>query len=133
MIKNHAFSSGLSSYKQLRTVRHQVRDSSINEKEMEAQKKDFFSRHASAFGVELSSERDRRNWELGARGMGPRSTSEGALLRYARNTVESTTQSVYRDLKIDVKNCTMKDIRRPSFVARLDVGRISPDPTDAKS
>jgi hypothetical protein len=136
MIKNHAFSSGLSSYKQLRSVRPQVRAESsfsVNEKEIQAQKKEFFCRHASAFGVELASDRDRRNWESGTRGMGPRSTSEGALLRYARNTVESTTQSVKRDLKIDVRNCTMKDIRRPSFVARLDIGRISPDPTDRKS
>jgi len=135
MIKNHAFSAGLSSYKQLRGVRSQVREQSslINEKEIEAQKKDFFSRHASAFGVELASDRDRKNWEAGMRGMGPRSTSEGALLRYARNTVESTTRSVFKDLNIDVRSTTMKDIRRPSFVARLDIGRISPDPTDVKS
>merc|ERR1719262_254265 len=40
MIKNHAFSSGLSSYKQLRSVRSQVREQSsfsVNEKEIEAQ------------------------------------------------------------------------------------------------
>jgi len=135
MIKNHAFSNGLSSYKELRAARsnEKKREATINEKEIEAQKRDFFARHASAFGVDLASERDRKNWELGTRGMGPRSTSEGALLRYARNTVESTTRSVYRDLNIDVRNTSMKDIRRPSFVARLDIGRISPDPTDMKS
>lgn len=100
-------------------------------------RREFFARRASAFGVELANEHDRLNWEQGvrsaARRMGPRSTSESALLQYVRSTVDDTTRHVQQSLNVDVRATPLKDMNRPSFVAKLDVGRISPDPTDRKS
>merc|ERR1712048_824787 len=61
-----------------------------------------------------------------------RSVSEGALLRYASTAVEEMTWAVRTKLGVDVSNskATRRMMRKSSFVAGLDVGRVSFDPHD---
>lgn len=133
MIRDHGFSSGFQSYKQF-SKRHDsgaVRPSRTTRRE--PPQLGFLGRSPSAFGVELVTASEREAWDLGVRSMGSRSASEGALLKYAQNAVEEMTRTVKLSLGVDVTKITRKDIRKPSFAARLDIGRVSLDPTNPSS
>eukprot|EP00927_Polykrikos_kofoidii_P047602 TRINITY_DN41853_c0_g1_i2.p1 TRINITY_DN41853_c0_g1~~TRINITY_DN41853_c0_g1_i2.p1 ORF type:complete len:1789 (+),score=329.51 TRINITY_DN41853_c0_g1_i2:571-5367(+) len=138
MIRNHAFSSGFQNYGRFqRSARKLHSDNSVHKlrgrefvTQLDAQRSSFFDRPADAFGVELSTSRDTQNWEAGTSGLGPRSASEGALLRYVHAGVEDLKSSVRTNLNVDVSTTTRAMIKRPSFAARLDIGNVSPDPTD---
>merc|ERR1712159_74318 len=95
MVRNHAFSSGINNYRQFQrlsatklksvqsTHRRPMPRGEPSLQELEARRNDFFGRRPSAFGVELSTSMDEQHWERGLRGLGPRSSSEGALVRFA--------------------------------------------------
>jgi len=139
MIRNHAFSSGCQSYKQFERNAGASRTETSwrargeQLKELDDQRKSFFGRHPSSFGVELLTDSDIRAWDVGARSLAQRSASEGALLRYARDSAESMARSVKENLGVDVSTVTRKQMRKSSFAARLDVAGISANPTDPSS
>lgn len=136
MVRNHAFSGGCRTYKQYSrkaVPEHKPRSDSAMA-QLEAQRRLFFDREADAFGVELlPGSREEGAWENATRGLGPRSASEGALLRYAHGAVEDMTRSVHAELGIDVTRISKKQLRRPSFASRLDIGGVSANPCDATS
>lgn len=135
MVRNHAFSGGCRTYKQFSRKaepEHKPRaDSSL--KELEAQRRIFYTRDADDFGVELLTRHEEEAWSSTTRGLGQRSASEGALLRYAHSAVDDMTRSVQRDLNIDVSRISRKQLRRPSFASHLDTWGVSPNPADASS
>jgi len=139
MLRNHAFSSGFQTYKQfIRKVEPSRSESSFRLRgdrmaELETQRKTFFGREAHAFGVELTTAREAEKWEATVRSLGPRSASEGALLRYAHSAVEDMTRSVNDSLGVDVSRVSRKQIKRPSFVQRMDIGGVSTNPMDPMS
>jgi len=139
MIRHHAFSSGFQSYQRfagksqpgLRPEAWHKEGESLTR--LDRQRQSFFGRPASAFGVELRTRKDAEQWDRGVRALGPRSASEGALLRYAQCAVEEMTRSVREDLGVDVSTVTLKQMRKPSFVASLDIGGVSYDPGNPMS
>lgn len=142
MIRNHAFSSGFHSYKQFhergKNQAHQPETASKRRQgesltQLEAQRHSFFGRPASAFGVVLENEKETEHWERNVRDLGPRSASEGALLRYAQSAVDEMTRSVRDDLGVDVSRISLKQMRKPSFIAQLDVKNVSYDPSNPAS
>lgn len=140
MIRNHAFSSGFQSYKQFaaRPVPQdddemRPRRNSKERNEPVRKRQEFFGRKPAVFGVELLTDAEKEAWEAGVKGLGQRSASEGALLRYAQNRVEDMTRSVKKSLGVDVTQTTRRRMRMPSFVSGLDIGKVSQDPTNPSS
>jgi len=140
MIRNHAFSSGFQSYKQFAARPVPQDDDEIrprrNSKERNEpvrKRQEFFGRKPAVFGVELLTDAEKEAWEAGVKGLGQRSASEGALLRYAQNRVEDMTRSVKKSLGVDVTQTTRRRMRMPSFVSGLDIGKVSQDPTNPSS
>jgi len=137
MIRSRAFSSGYQSYGQFvrkagaRTETNWRRGESSAQ--LDKERSSFFGRPPSAFGVELMSQRDTESWEQGVRTLGPRSASEGALLRYAQSAAEDMARSVRETLGVDVSSVSRRQMRKPSFASRLDIGRVSLDPTNEDS
>lgn len=140
MIKHHGFSQGLS----LRRVASFTDKRDPNATVIEKSRRGFLNHRASSFGVELTGENDRRNWHQGAPmssttgRLGERSRSESSLLQFVRSAVDDSTDHIQRSLNIDVRTTPLREIRRVSFVARLDtgsygLGAVSSDPTDKKS
>merc|ERR1712139_209217 len=80
----------------------------------------FFACEANDFGVSFITKREIDRWERSTKGMGTRSSSEGALLRFATAGVQEVTRSVYQDLGVDVSKTDANMLKRPSFLARLD-------------
>ncbi|CAE7037320.1 unnamed protein product [Symbiodinium sp. CCMP2456] len=115
MIRNHAFSSGFQSYKQFaaRPVPQdddemRPRRNSKERNEPVRKRQEFFGRKPAVFGVELLTDAEKEAWEAGVKGLGQRSASEGALLRYAQNRVEDMTRSVKKSLGVDVTQTTRR-------------------------
>jgi len=145
MIKNNAFSSGFKSYKQYKSScdvklpsrtlerRPMPTRGQSTQQELHERRRDFFSRQAETFGVELATRSDKEHWELGTRNLGPRSASEGALVRFADYAVNDVTRRVKEDLRVDVARTTRQQIRRPTFLAQLDIGGVSQNPTQPNS
>jgi len=141
MIRNHAFSSGFQSYKQFaaRPMPQEDEDivrprrSSKARNDPSRKRQEFFARKPAVFGVELLTDAEKEAWEAGVKGLGQRSASEGALLRYAQHRVDDMTRSVKKSLGVDVTQTTRRRMRMPSFVSGLDVGRVSQDPTNPSS
>lgn len=141
MIRGRAFSSGFTSYKRFHSsaskidgmqgTRRTTRPEPLND--LEAKRKDFFGRRPSAFGVELSTASDEEHWQKGTSGLGTRSSSDGALVRFAERAVSEMTMTVRRELGVDVTTTTRKQMRRPEFVARLDKNHVSYDSSDPNS
>jgi len=137
MIRSHAFSSGFSSYKQFSN--RPVPDTPARRRadagpdQLDQQRASFFGRSPSAFGVEIFNEKDGEAWDTGVRTLGKRSASEGALLRYANSSVDDMTRNVKHNIGVDVTTTTRRMIKKPSFVARLDIGNVSSDPTNPSS
>lgn len=137
MIRNHAFSSGYQSYKSFAqrpspaTPAKGRRENGPDQ--LDARRESFFGRAPAAFGVELYTETEKDAWDNGVRTMGRRSTSEGALLRYAHKSVDEITKSVKNSLGVDVTVTTRSMMNKPSFVSRLDVGKVSSDPANPSS
>eukprot|EP00930_Biecheleria_cincta_P025948 TRINITY_DN18387_c0_g1_i1.p1 TRINITY_DN18387_c0_g1~~TRINITY_DN18387_c0_g1_i1.p1 ORF type:complete len:1789 (-),score=368.82 TRINITY_DN18387_c0_g1_i1:574-5940(-) len=137
MLRNHAFSSGYQSYKRFAsrplpsTPAKGQRENGTDQ--LDARRESFFGRAPAAFGVELYTETEKEAWDAGVRTMGHRSTSEGALLRYAQNSVEEIKKSVKNSLGVDVTVTTRSMMKKPSFVSRLDVGKVSSDPANPSS
>lgn len=138
MIRHHAFSSGCQSYKQFRRkaersgMEMSMRSRLGSTSQLEAHRSSFAGRPPSAFGVELFSHQDEEAWENCVRGLG-KSASEGALLRYAHSAVEKETNWVRKTLGVDVSKVSRKQIRRPSFLERLDNWPVSADPSSPAS
>merc|ERR1712187_181261 len=103
--------------------------------QLDKERTSFFGRPPSAFGVDrdLMSKRDVETWEQGVRALGPRSASEGALLRYAQWSADDMAKSVRDTLGVDVSTVSRRQLRKPSFVSRLDISHISPDPSNEDS
>lgn len=137
MVKDHGFSSGFKSFRHLQSrvensEKHSkklsVPESPTNNRckgdslaELNKQRTNFFGREAADFGVLLETRKDTENWGQSTRNMGPRSCSEGALLRYAQAAVHNMTRTVYEDMGVDVTKTDMRELRKPSFIAALDV------------
>eukprot|EP00931_Biecheleriopsis_adriatica_P036422 TRINITY_DN20985_c0_g1_i1.p1 TRINITY_DN20985_c0_g1~~TRINITY_DN20985_c0_g1_i1.p1 ORF type:complete len:1755 (-),score=434.04 TRINITY_DN20985_c0_g1_i1:113-4855(-) len=139
MIRNHAFSSGFQSYKQFNN-RPQPTSGTPSRTRLTSggdgtgsRRESFFGRAPSAFGVELISDVEKEAWESGVRTLGRRSASEGALLRYAQASVAEQLHAVKTSLGVDVTKTTRKTIKKPSFIARLDVSSVSQDPNNPNS
>eukprot|EP00929_Paragymnodinium_shiwhaense_P018312 TRINITY_DN12867_c0_g1_i5.p1 TRINITY_DN12867_c0_g1~~TRINITY_DN12867_c0_g1_i5.p1 ORF type:complete len:1691 (-),score=396.59 TRINITY_DN12867_c0_g1_i5:417-5489(-) len=101
--------------------------------EFQGRRSDFFVRRPSAYGVELSTSREEQYWDSGTRGLGARSASDGALVRYVDAAVSECTGSVRRNLGVDVSVTSRRTMHKPSFVAGLDINGVSADPTNPKS
>jgi len=129
MIRNHAFSSGCHSYKQFARKAEPRRSSPRAESLVQLGR----PRNASNFGIELFTEREARAWEGNMQGLGRRSSSEGALLKYATRTVDDMTRSVREQLGVDVSATTRREMNKPSFLARLDIGGVSINPSNPAS
>lgn len=133
MIEHRAFSAGLSRYSQLQRhgqgeeVPASRRVAEWRAAQQAQRLKVFLQGEASAFGVELNGPQDQEVWgsAVGKR-LGPRSASEGSLLRYVRSTVAQSTRAAREDLGIDVASTSLEHMRHPSFLARLDKGAVSP-------
>jgi hypothetical protein len=117
MIRNKAFSSGCRSYTQF--VRRGDKRRAIPKSESLTQLER--TRNASNYGVELFTSKESRAWEASRHRLGPRSSSEGALLRYAMQAADDMTNSVKENLGVDVKKVTRREMSKPSFIARLDI------------
>jgi hypothetical protein len=148
MVRSGAFSSGFTSYKafkvaatrteqstpkQTRTPisHHQPSDRSLN-----AKRADFHDRRASSFGLTLWTTSDEDHWQMSTRGLGSRSSSDGALVRFTKHAVTDMTRTVYSELGVDVRTTNRSTIRRPSFPQKLDISGVSrpdllPDPKSA--
>jgi hypothetical protein len=85
------------------------------------QRSNFFKRDPGDFGVLVETKKDTDHWSQSTRTMGPRSCSEGALLRYAQSAVQNATRSVYDDMRVDVTKTDMRQLRKASFIAGLDM------------
>jgi len=145
MVKHHAFSSGFQTYKSFMGKSHGSLPSSSDwddrpgQVDIVEQMNSFKRRPASAFGVEFVTNRDADMWQdvvqkmSHTHTMGVRSTSEGALLRYAQNSVSDMTQKVWDDLGVDVSKVSVRQMKKASFIANLDVHRVSADPKDPRS
>jgi hypothetical protein len=137
MIRDHGFSRGFKSYRHLqsrlensekRGQKLSIPDSPANNRrkgdsiaELSEQRTNFFGRDAADFGVLLETSKDTDHWSQSTKNMGPRSCSEGALLRYAQAAVHSMTRTVYDEMRVDVTKIDLKELRKPSFIAALDV------------
>jgi hypothetical protein len=126
MVRNRGFSSGFQSYNgfMMKSSSQGALDLSRRSGEslsqLESQRSSFFGREASDFGVSFITKREENHWDRSIRGMGARSSSEGALLKYALTGVQEATKSVYEELGVDVSRTDMNLLKRPSFLARLD-------------
>merc|ERR1712151_840311 len=134
MIRHRAFSSGFQNYRdfacktdsgrlEARRAREQHLRASTGTSlaQLNMQRNNFYERRPSAFGVEFVTSRDAEVWEDGIQGLGRKSASEGALLRYALCASQEMTRSVRDDLGVDVTKTTRRQIRKPSFATRLDI------------
>mmetsp|Transcript_34438 Transcript_34438/g.78515 ORF Transcript_34438/g.78515 Transcript_34438/m.78515 type:complete len:1805 (+) Transcript_34438:111-5525(+) len=146
MVKHHAFSSGFQTYKQFIGKSHGSLPTSFDLDERPgqidvAEQMNLFKRRpASAFGVEFVTNRDADTWQDVVTKMshthtaGVRSSkSEGALLRYAQNSVSDMNQKVFEDLGVDVSKVSLRQMKKASFIANLDVHKVSVDPKDPRS
>mmetsp|Transcript_22098 Transcript_22098/g.39639 ORF Transcript_22098/g.39639 Transcript_22098/m.39639 type:complete len:1788 (+) Transcript_22098:67-5430(+) len=137
MIRNHAFSSGFTNYKQFATrpapATPARRRADAGPDQLDLQRASFFGRSPSAFGVEIFNDKEGEAWDTGVRTLGKRSASEGALLKYAQSSADDMTRSVKHNLGVDVTTTTRRMIKKPSFVQRLDIGNVSSDPTNPSS
>jgi len=142
MIRNHGFSSGFQSYKQF----HERGKNKPPQKEtsakrrlgqsltrLEVQRHSFFGRQPDDFGVKLRRDQDKENWKGITQGMGRRSESEGALLRFSQSAVDEMTRAVRDDLGVDVSKVSLRQMRKASFIERLDVNKVSYDPKNSSS
>uniref|UniRef100_A0A7S4PUN5 Uncharacterized protein n=1 Tax=Alexandrium monilatum TaxID=311494 RepID=A0A7S4PUN5_9DINO len=139
MIRNRAFSSGFQNYKQFARKADRVRSEALWRartgfmSQEEAERKNFLTRPPSAFGVEIFGERDANAWESSIRGLGHKSSSEGALLRYAHSAVQTEAKWVREALGVDISEVTRRQIRSPDFLTRLDRWPVSADPASPLS
>jgi hypothetical protein len=143
MVRQHAFSSGFTSYKRFNAFKEVTAStSSLPEarrpvprgeptlQELESKRNDFFTRRASSFGLQLSPlASEEQNWQNATRDLGSKSSSEGALVRFANHAVNGMTKTVRDQLGVDVRTTTRAAIKRHSFVGRLDVGNVGPGVT----
>merc|ERR1719454_1066806 len=127
MIRNRGFSSGFQNYKQFLSKSRSQQSSGETARRkgeslsnLDAQRSSFFGREASDFGVSFITRKETDHWERSTKGMGVRSSSEGALLRFAQTAVQDQTRTVLEDLGVDVSKTDMFQLRRPSFLANLD-------------
>jgi len=128
MIRNRGFSSGFQNYKQFMSKSHSqvsptgetVRRKGDPLSNLDAQRSCFFGRDASDFGVSFITRKETDHWHQSTKSMGVRSSSEGALYRFAQAAVLDQTRSVYDDLGVDVSKTDMYQLRKPSFLAHLD-------------
>eukprot|EP00928_Gymnodinium_smaydae_P014786 TRINITY_DN15435_c1_g1_i1.p1 TRINITY_DN15435_c1_g1~~TRINITY_DN15435_c1_g1_i1.p1 ORF type:complete len:1789 (+),score=436.94 TRINITY_DN15435_c1_g1_i1:132-5498(+) len=107
--------------------RHGLRSGS-SAPEMEA-RREFKARRPSAFGLDIATNKEQENWQVSTRSLGSRSTSDGALVRFAELAVADATERVRRELGVDVSTTNRRQIRKPSFLARLDTYGVSADPS----
>jgi hypothetical protein len=128
MIRNRAFSSGCKSYTQFVKRAEPRRASPKGETMVQLDRERAASNTPSNFGIELINAKEASAWEANSRGLGGRSVSEGALLKYATQAAEEMTRSVKENLGIDVTVTTRREMSKPSFIARLDVGGVSSNP-----
>lgn len=144
MIRNNAFSGGCQSYKSFRSKKKEKEAKEKRQpekkpiprgepcfKEIQDRRKEFFGRSAEAFGIEIATKADADQWDNSVRGLGNRSSSEGALLRFADQICDA--HSVRDKLNIDVTRIPRAQIRRPTFLANLDIGGVSTDPMNPLS
>merc|ERR1712066_1204246 len=131
MIRNHGFSQGNTSYRKfkrkanLASTETNWRSRGESSTLVDSRRNSFFGRQPAAFGVEMLSAHDVEAWDSTVRSLGNRSASEGALLRYANTAVEDMTRSVREELGVDVARVNRRQIRKPSFLARLDIKHVS--------
>jgi len=128
MVRNHAFSSGFQKYGQYMKKStssaesgQTVRRKSDGLAQLDGERSTFFKREASDFGVSFITRKETDHWAGSTRGMGARSSSEGALLKFAYAAVQDATRTVADELGVDVSKTDMWQLRRPSFLARLDL------------
>jgi len=138
MVRHGAFSSGYLSYKQFRgKTRHSMASPWPRQTEsrtaVEAERKSFSRRPASAFGLELLLDKEVQTWDRSAHSMGKRCSSEGALLKFAHSTADDMARAVYENLGVDVSRTTLREMGKPAFMASLDVQGISSNPDNPKS
>jgi len=157
MVRHHAFSTGCQSYQQftanlqLETEQPSPLHLASALRDLEALRNDFLARPTSGLGVTIGSLGATEPAEVpiteassvtasgasssrtGRSGLGRRSTSDSALLRYARGTSEEMTRAVRENLGVDVTKTSLRRMRGASFVASLDVMRVSGDASDPMS
>jgi hypothetical protein len=138
MIKDHGFSSG---FKSFRHLQRKVENSEKHGKKTLApdsptgnrrkgepsidqikQRSNFFVRESSDFGLLLETRKDTDLWGQSTRNMGPKSCSEGALLRYTQSAVHSMTRTVYDEMGVDVTKTDMRQLRRRESIEELIAG-----------
>jgi WD40 repeat protein len=127
MVRNRGFSSGFQSYRTFMS-KSQSAEGSVDItrrkgeslSQLDSQMSTFFGREASDFGISFITRKETDHWDRSTRGMGARSSSEGALLRFAQTAVQDATKCVFDDLGVDVSKTDMWQLRKPSFLARLD-------------
>lgn len=138
MIKNRAFSAGFKNWSQFNrrdpaSSAPSWRSRIEATQQMDQERESFFvDRTPIKFGLKLT-ETEKRMWSTSANSMGPRSSSEGTLVRYALDAVQATTRSVHENLRVDVSQISLHQLQRPSFAAGLDIGNVSYDPSDPTS
>merc|ERR1711977_716155 len=95
---------------------------------------EFFTRRASSFGLQLEPLiAEDQDWHVAsagaARSLGSKSSSEGALVRFATTAVTGMTSKVRDQLGVDVRTTSRSAIKRHSFVTRLDINNVGPGVT----
>merc|ERR1712187_156488 len=68
-----------------------------------------------------------------AKGACRRSSSDSALLQHVQQTTNAMTTGVRELLGVDVSRTSRRELRKASFVAGLDIGGVSADPSDPTS
>lgn len=161
MVRHHAFSTGCQSYSQFTSSLQLEAEASpaplhmaVALRDLEALRSDFMARPTSGLGVSMdsfglgaTSPVEELNALSGAgsiigsgastsrtrSSMGRRSASDSTLLRYARVTSEEMTRAVRDNLGVDVTRTSLRRMRASSFVASLDINRVSGDASDPMS
>merc|ERR1712232_938722 len=136
MVRSGGFSSGFTSYKAFRQAAKNTPEQTKRStphamptlKSLDTKRGAFYDRRASQFGVTLMTSSDKEHWQSSTRGLGSRSSSDGALVRFTDQSVTNITRTVYSELGVDVRTTDRSRIRRPSFTENLDVYGVSPDP-----
>jgi hypothetical protein len=138
MVRSGAFSSGYTSYKAFHNEKKKNSSTEARRpmprglptlKAMDMKRDAFHDRRPSGFGVKLMTPMDQEHWQLSTRGLGTRSSSDGALIRFTDHAVTNMARTVYTDLGVDVRTTNRATIRRPSFAEHLDISGVSPDPS----
>jgi len=134
MVQSHAFSKGCRSFKEFQShteARWKARRQPTGAQE-QALRSRFRDRPTSGLGLDLGRQGYQTVAE-GRKGLRRKCASESALLRYVQGSVAELRRTVQEDMGVDVQNLTRREIQRPSFIRRLDVAGVSPDPADPSS